>query len=88
MVAVTPKNTANRRQPRASKALAQWSAVTGSQLRFNPNLLPLSSHAIIMECDLLDKGEKQRLRQDGRDALYRAYGRIGLRICLRKQMLY
>ena len=45
--------------------------MTGSQLRFNPNLLPLSSHAIIMECDLLDKGEKQRLRQDGRDALYR-----------------
>ena len=33
-----------------------------------------------MECDLLDKEEEQRLRQDGRDALYRAYGRIGLRI--------
>ena len=37
-----------RRVSRASEALAQWSAVTGSQLRLNPNLRPLSSHAISM----------------------------------------
>ena len=43
------------RASRASKALA---AVTG-------NLLPLSSHAITMGCDLLDNRETKRLRQEG-----------------------
>ena len=59
-----------------------------TSFQVNTYLLPLSSHAVTMECDLSDKRETNRLRQEGRDALYRAYGRIGFCISLRKQMLY
>ena len=71
MVAVTPKSTA---KSRASKALAPWSAVASSQLRLNPKfasaLLACNCHGA--RC-AGQRGE-QAAEQEGRDALYRAYG--------------
>ena len=52
---------AQKRVFELARALDQ---ATGSMPRLH------SSHAITMECDLLDKGKKKWLRQEGRDALY------------------